>query len=81
MALTSDHHAARLVFQSASVLIAEYELVSSWRPVRLAVRRSSGSGRSPVVPVIRHHRLGVGAGLPVVGWGGWLSWTLVFICR
>jgi hypothetical protein len=24
MALTSDHHAARLVFQSASVLIAEY---------------------------------------------------------
>jgi hypothetical protein len=34
------------------------------------------------VPVIRHHRLGVGAGLHVAGReGGWRSWTPVFTCR
>jgi hypothetical protein len=45
---------------------------------RRARRRTGGSA----VPVIRHHRLRVGAGLRVAGWeGGWRSWTPVFICR
>jgi hypothetical protein len=43
-----------------------------------ARHRTDGSA----VPVIRHHRLGVGAGLHVAGReGGWRSWTPVFTCR
>ena len=48
-------------------------------------RQGRGHGaetNGPAVPVIRHHRLGVGAELHLVGWeGGWQSWTPVFICR
>src|ERR1022692_1240929 len=56
--------------------IADYELVRPWRLVRIGSRKSSGSGRSPAVPVIRHHRLRVGAGLHLGGWvGGWWPWT------
>ena len=41
-----------------------------------------GDQLAQAVPVIRHHRLRVDAGLHVVGWvGGWRSWTPVFICR
>ena len=41
-----------------------------------------GDQLAQAVPVIRHHRLRVDAGLRVVGWvGGWRSWTPVFICR
>jgi hypothetical protein len=44
----------------------------------LGTEQAGGSA----MPVIRHHRLRVGAGLHVVGWvGGWRSWTPVFICR